>query len=361
MGKLNVRKKIIMFRKYWPVSKYFFYHLFKKTGSFFGLTFHITNKCNARCVMCFNWQTLNKNYQDLTLEEIDKFSKTMGLLPNLSLSGGEPFLREDLVEICKIFYKNNKIKKIAIPTNCLLPDLIIKKTEELLKSCPIRLKLCLSVDGRGKTHDQIRRVDGAFEKFQETFKKIIPLTEKFFQLQININTTISNKNEGELIELVNYINKYPQIKFHNLELIRGAFDQESVSTPATEKYEKLIESVILKSKSLDNDEYHKKIYASYHRLAVDILRKKKQLIPCRAAFYIPVIDALGNVYHCEILPPLGNLKDCNYNFQKIWHSEKAKKQRQDIAQKKCYCTHLCYQIQNIPMSPYHLLKTIMSN
>jgi len=357
--KLSLIEKFKMFRKYQFLLNYSLFKPFYK-NKFFSLTFHITTRCNAHCLMCFNWQTMNKNLKDLSLEEINKFTKNIGNLPNLSLSGGEPFLRDDIVEICKIFKKNCQTNKIAIPTNGLLPELIIKKTEEILKTCPVRLKLCLSLDGTGQVHDEIRRVDGAFEKFKKTLQAAIALTKKYPKLQVNINTTAFTANQNNLEELVSFINNIPEIKFHNIEFIRGAFNNHEAETITPEKYDELIDKIILKSKSLNNDKYHKKIYALYHNLAVKILKTKKQLVRCRAASHIPVIDALGNVYHCEILPPIANLKDYNYDFKKIWNSETAKKQRQNIAAKKCYCTHLCYQIQNIPMSPYYLIKAIFA-
>jgi len=355
---MKILDKIKIVRNYWPVSKFYFYSLFRKNNPLFGLFFQVTNKCNAKCLMCFNWKKINRTNDELSFDQIRKFTKTIGYLPNLVLGGGEPFLRNDLVEICQIFSRNNGVRKIAIPTNCLSTDKIIDLTEKILKSCQVKLKIVLSLDGVREVHDNIRGINGIFNKVLETYKSLDQLRKKYPQLQISINTTISNKNEDNIPEIIDFVDNNFNIQFHTLELIRGCYNQKNVQAPSLDKYQKLIK-YILKSKNIDNNIYHKVIYSYYHKITTDILKEKKQLIPCRVSSFMPVIDAMGNVYHCELLPAIGNLKKSDCDFSKIWQSDKAKKQRKDISNKKCYCTHYCYQIQNIPMSPIHFLKAIM--
>jgi len=308
--------------------------------------------------MCFNWKRINKASNELSLDEIEKLTKTIGPIPNLSIGGGEPFLRNDLPEICQIFYKNNGVRKISIPTNCLLTDKIVDSTKKILESCQVTLKIVLSLDGTREIHDHIRGIKGTFDKMLETYKELDQLRKKYLQLKISINTTISNKNEDNIPEIINFVDKNFNIQFHTLELIRGCYNQKNVQAPSLDKYQQLIK-YILKSKNINNNKYHKVMYSYYHKITTDILKEKKQLIPCRVSSFMPVIDATGNVYNCELLPTIGNLKDSNCDFSKIWHSKKAKKQRKDISNKKCYCTHYCYQIQNIPMSPLHFLMAIL--
>jgi len=355
---MEILDKIKIVRNYWSVSKFYFYSLLKKNQPLFGLFFQITNRCNAKCLMCFNWQKLNKVNNELSLDEIKRFTKSIGHLPHLILGGGEPFLRDDLVEICQIFSKNNQVNKIAIPTNCLSTDRIIDSAKRILESFPVKLKIVLSLDGTEETHDYIRGVKGNFNKFLETYEKLNQLSKKYPQLQISINTTISNKNEDNIFEIIDFVDKNLTVKFHTLELIRGCYNQKNVQAPSLDKYQRLIKQ-ILESKTINNNRYHKVIYSYYHKIALDILREKQQLIPCRVSSFLPVIDATGNVYHCELLPTIGNLRDSDYDFSKIWQSDEAKKQRKYISNKKCHCTHYCYQIQNIPMSPLHFLRAIM--
>ena len=90
------------------------------------MVYFITDACNAKCKHCLladgahpGWETPTMEFkrQELSLEEVDKITASMGkslmfLLP----TGGEPFLRKDIGEIVKIFYKNTGVRNVGIPT-----------------------------------------------------------------------------------------------------------------------------------------------------------------------------------------------------------------------------------------------------
>ena len=340
---MTILGKIKMLKSYWGIK-------LRPKDNRLGLFFFVTNRCNARCLMCFNWKNVaDKDIHELSLDEIDKFSQTMGQLNSVILGGGEPFMRDDLFEICQILHRNTGASKIVIPTNCLLVDKIIETTNRILK-LPVKLKVTLSLDGLEETHDRIRGVKGNFKKVLETYEKLSP------EIQVSVNTTVSSENEDTISDVVDFVdNNLKKIRFHTFEVIRGHYDRNKIKPPTVNQ--ELIDK-ILKSKTLNRDQRHKAMYAYYMKLVMRILKEKRQVIPCRAATLLPVIDEKGNVYHCEILPPIGNLKDHDFNFKKVWYSDKAKKQRKDIANKKCYCTHYCWQVQNIPLSLPHLLKAV---
>jgi len=103
----------------------------------YKINFSITSACNSRCQTCNVWREFKKNpnitKSDLSLKEIEKIFKTFPKsIIWLSLSGGEPFLRDDLVLICKKAVEN-------IPSLCLI-SIPLKR--------PIRKKYC----GKNKTN-----------------------------------------------------------------------------------------------------------------------------------------------------------------------------------------------------------------
>jgi MoaA/NifB/PqqE/SkfB family radical SAM enzyme len=138
---------------------------------------------------------LNKGAEkELTLEEIDQFTKKLGDLHTVTIGGGEPFMRKDLPEIIKCFSKNNNLKVVAIPTNCLLTDNIVQQTEKILQLFKGSLKIGLSLDGIGKEHDEIRGIDGNFDKFLATYQALSELKKRYPNLRIRICTTVFDKN-----------------------------------------------------------------------------------------------------------------------------------------------------------------------
>lgn len=350
--------KLKIIRQYWPVSKFYFYHLLRRSEPLYGLIFQVTNKCNSRCLMCFNWQIINTETEELSLVEIEKLVQSIGAMPTLTLGGGEPFLRADLPEICEIFYRLAGTRKFSIPTNCLLPDLIESQSWKILNALPIKLKIVLSLDGIGEVHDNIRGIKGNFDRFLETYGKLVEISKNNDCLQVSVNTTISDKNIDNAKAVIEFIDQHPNIRYHTLEVIRGSFDKNKILPLDLEQYGKLFEQTLMTSQTLARDPSHKLFYAYYHKLAQKIMKQQRQVMPCRSASFFPVIDAWGNAYLCEMLPTIGNLRDNDYDLKKIMRSPLAVKQRQDIRNKKCWCTHYCYQLPNIMMSPWHLFCAV---
>ena len=131
--------------------------------SLVDLIFFVTYKCNFRCHTCFYVPTMNNKTdcadKELTLEEIRKASSYIGILNKLLLSGGEPFLRDDLPEICRIFYLQNKVRNIHLPTNGFYPEKILSGTNRILEECPeLKLTIGLPLDGLKETHDCLKEL-----------------------------------------------------------------------------------------------------------------------------------------------------------------------------------------------------------
>jgi len=74
------------------------------------VTLFVTSRCNLRCKMCFYWEPIeNSSKGEISLNEIEKISKSMPNFTWLLIGGGEPFIRKDLPDIITHFYNNNDI------------------------------------------------------------------------------------------------------------------------------------------------------------------------------------------------------------------------------------------------------------
>ena len=85
----------------------------------------VTSKCNARCPHCFIFNEGDTRFSgsELTISEIEKFTLSLrGGIYNVNLTGGETFLRKDILEICELYLRNAKTK---IVSKCLLRKLRI--------------------------------------------------------------------------------------------------------------------------------------------------------------------------------------------------------------------------------------------
>lgn len=332
------------------------------------LIIFITGRCNARCRMCFNWQVNLQNPQEFTLEEIKKLSSNMDDLSYVVIGGGEPFLHKDIAEICREFYFNNKVQYITIPTNGLLPDLILERTKKIIELCPkAQVAVNLSIDDIGARHDEIRGIKGCFEKVLILQKKLSQLEKEAPNFELRYSVTFSKFNQDTIRGTYQYIKDKFGSSRVGLQLVRGNCRESLASDILIDKYINLIREIdqdrLKQAKNLKEQIIASRAIAK-HNLVIDTYQKKKQLAKCFGGILNVIIDEKGNIYPCEILgQSIGNLKEANFDFKKIWNSEKADETRKYIKAKKCYCTHECNIDLNVlycPFtSPYNFLREFL--
>ncbi len=158
-----------------------------------NITIDVTSRCNLRCKHC----RVNEIDNEMSIDQIEYiFNKLKDFKPRgVFISGGEPLMRKDIVEIVK---KSKKLAPVTIlNTNSLL------LTEDLLKEL-IEVGLDyiqVSIDGTQKIHDYIRG-EGTYNKAVEKMKMINKYSDK---IKLHINCVVSKKNIDNMEELARQI------------------------------------------------------------------------------------------------------------------------------------------------------------
>ncbi len=331
------------------------------------LTFFVTKKCNSKCPFCFyltptllNEAKKTEHQKELTLDEIRNISANMGSLLWLAFSGGEIYLRDDLVEISSVFYKNNKPAIMLYPTNGMMPDVIRHKTEEILLNCRKSIiAVKLSIDGLGNAHDILRNTPGSFEKTMQTYNLLGPLLDKYPNFELGINTVFYAQNQDSMDEIIDFVNRLDNIKTHTISLIRGSIPDDRYKEIDYRKYFHAVKRL--------EENLKKRISSTYRfrgarvKAAQDIMQRRlihrtviehKRLIPCYAGRLNLVLTETGEVYPCEIISEsLGNIRNFGYDLSRVLKSDKAQKALDSIKNNECFCTHECYFMTNILFNP----------
>jgi len=344
------------------------------------LTFFLTRRCNLRCPFCFylsgdretdarsardkeefNHQLpAGEKITELSLDEIEKISSSLGKLLWLAFSGGEIFLRNDIVEITKIFYEKNKPAIILFPTNGLLTEVIKERIEEILNHCrKSTIVVKLSLEGLEGLHDSVRGVKGSFQKTMQTYRALRELLDIYPHFDLGINTVFSSSNQDHMDELIEFVNGLEGIRTHTISLIRGTVSDKELKAIDSEQYHRTINRLASNLKRKISRTYNfkgAKLKAAQdilqRRMIYHTLKRKKQLIPCYAGRLNLVLTETGEVYPCESFTMgMGNVRDNNYDLSKILKKDKAQKYLRSIQAKDCYCTHECYLMTNILFNP----------
>jgi radical SAM protein with 4Fe4S-binding SPASM domain len=344
------------------------YSPFRHIGSVFSkrdpihLTFFVTKKCNAKCPFCFYLSRNDNGTQvpELSLEEIERVSQSLGDLLWLAFSGGEIFLREDLADITKIFYKNNRPSIILLSTNGLLPERIREQTEDILKRCKnSTVVVKLSLDGPEAVHDSLRGVRGAYQNVIRTYELLEGILERYDNFEIGINTVFCSLTQDHMNETITLVNGLEHIRTHTVSLVRGDIREPEMKEVDMEKYHRTIQRMQGQLTSCPGNRY--RFRGAKLKTAQDILQRRliyetvmqrKRLISCYAGMLNLVMTETGDVYPCESFDmSMGNIRESDYDVQRLLRHEGARKVKESIRRGDCYCTHECYMMTNILFNP----------
>ncbi|MFH1778343.1 MAG: radical SAM protein [Candidatus Omnitrophota bacterium] len=150
------------------------------------ITFIPTWRCNSRCLMCEVWRK-NLQQNEMSISEIRTIFSQLGVLIGVRITGGEPFLRDDLAQIINLIIQENNPQIIHITSNGYLTDQILKTIDSI--SEPSRIHLKISIDAFGAEHDKIRGIPGAFAKAEKTLLELAKISKEK-KIYIGINQTI---------------------------------------------------------------------------------------------------------------------------------------------------------------------------
>jgi len=344
------------------------YSPFRHLGSIFHkrpihFTLFLTRRCNARCSFCFYHahEEIVDNNAELTLAEIEKVAGSMGSLLWLAFSGGEIFLRRDLVDITRIFYKKNSPALILFPTNGLLTERIAENVEAVLRDCPkSTIIVKLSLDGPEQLHDSIRGVHGCYKKTMATCGALAPLLDRYPHFELGINTVFCRENQDHILELIDFVGQLEQVKTHTVSLIRGDAANLGPARVDLRKYHAAITCLENNLKKRSAPIY--RFGGARLKAAQDILQRRlinktvieeKAQLPCYAGRLNLVLTENGDLFPCESFSMrLGNVRQDGYDIRELLRSDRARQAIASINRQGCFCTHECYMMTNILFNPH---------
>lgn len=352
------------------------YHGLVRPARPLTLTFSVTNQCQSRCQTCRIWELYRTKPDikdtELTLDEIAKIFRSIGHIYFFNISGGEPFLRRDLPQIVALALQHLTPRIVHIPTNALSPDLVEQGTRAILEimhqtensSVPLTVKP--SLDGIGEQHDLIRGVKGNFEKVLDVVERLKRIREQYPNLHVELGTVISTANVDSIAEIADFVQTLEVESYRNeiAETRAEFFNLDDPITPSAELYAEAIQG------------FQQRIHANIHRqrkltrmtealrlvyydYAIRILKEKRQVIPCLAGISNVHINPYGQVWPCCTLGydhPMGELRQVDYDFDLVWHSEQAQLVRQFIRDKNCICPLANQMYSNIMGNPGAVLR-----
>lgn len=256
----------------------------------------------------------NRLTNELTIEEIEKLSGELAELglKRIVFSGGEPILRTDLEEICRIFSKN------SVKQTLLTNGVLVKKKIDML--APYLDELIISIDGASpETHDTIRGVNS----LNLIIEGIKHAKENFPALNISFRTVIQKNNFRELNDLILLGEELDinRVSFLPVDVYSEAFGREHsgaevndnslmLNTGEVNELRNIINNIDKKyfNSRFVSEPFNKLMgYADYFSSA--LTGNKFPPVYCNAPMMSTVVTATGDVLPCFFLPKLGNIRE----------------------------------------------------
>jgi radical SAM protein with 4Fe4S-binding SPASM domain len=324
----------------------------------FFLILYVTARCNARCKMCYYWDNIVewRSRSHLELDEIEKITNNINSLQQLTISGGEPFLRQELAEICTLFRKNCNVQFITIPTNGILTgktELIMK--EALSKNPDVHFRIGLSMPEMGEELDELYGVKNSFKQHQETFQMLKSLRRTYSNLNIDVGIVYNKYNADRTREIIDYVIENMDGCNPIVSVVRGKPRLEESKDISISELQHIYEHVKESIPKLNNrpcGDFMNLMRDMVHEITVETLRDQKMVVPCEAGKKLMVIYDNGDLYPCELLEEnLGNVRDFDYDIHRILELQNSKNVVKKIVDEKCFCTWECANNNNIIFSP----------
>lgn len=301
----------------------------------YKLTFALTYRCNLRCKTCFIWK---KELKDrLTLNEIEAFFRKSNRFSWIDLTGGEIFLRNDLLDIVEIIFRYSRFLSILhFPTNGQLTEKIINITKKIQRfKRNINLVITVSMDGPQELNDEIRGKKGGWLNSLNTFIELRKLGFKF----VYLGYTLSKYNSSSTLQdmLLSVKRFYPDIDYNDIHIniahtSEHYFNNASLQLMPDDFSTKNIDKFLKRGNGIIKNFLEQR----YLRLIPNYVSSKQIPLRCQALASTCFIDPYGDIYPCSLYDRrICNIKDIDYDLYKFWNEDRVQSIRKEILNKRC--------------------------
>lgn len=177
----------------------------------------VTSRCNSRCKTCNIWK--DKANIDINCEDLKKIlsAQIFSRVESVGINGGEITLLSEFEKLVDVILTIKSLKSLHIITNGILDKRLLEYliiAKEKCKSKGVLVNCCLSIDGVGHIHDQVRGIPNSFIRSERILTEMKNNYLKYCD-NFTIGCTISKYNIPYIIEVDNYLSQFPfYVEYH---------------------------------------------------------------------------------------------------------------------------------------------------
>ena len=238
----------------------------------------VTYRCPMQCQMCNIWQNPTDQHQEITPMEMERLPK----VKFINITGGEPFVREDLEEIIEVAFR--KSPRVVISTSGWFEERIIHLAEKFPK-----IGIRISIEGLSLKNDELRGRKGGFDKGLRTLLRLQEMGVK----DIGFGITVSNSNSADMLSLYRLSRslgmEFATAALHNSYYFHKTDNTITNQTEVCGNFSKLIEWQL-------KEKHPKSWFRAYFNWGlINYVKGQPRLLPCEAGLVNFFVDPYGDV------------------------------------------------------------------
>lgn len=263
------------------------------------VSFAVTYRCNLRCGMCHIWKK-KPAPDELNLREIDRFFELANGFSWVGLTGGEPFLREDLPEIVEAVRRRSpRLGCLHVNTNGQLTERILQTARAIRAIvAPARLIVTVSLDGPPAVHDAVRGRAGAWDRAVGTFTGLKGIAG----VRAQLGYTVSPDNLGAFGAMLSAVReRCPQLRFDDVNVNvyqRSALFYGNEDLPAMAPEVLSREIAAIQALDRGGGSVNNVLRRKYLHFYQKYLASGRPPLRCQALSASCFLDPSGNLYPC---------------------------------------------------------------
>jgi MoaA/NifB/PqqE/SkfB family radical SAM enzyme len=291
------------------------------------LRISLTNRCNARCIMCSIWKGQDNGAPSLpgeiTPDEIRQLARVnagfFSNVNNVCLTGGEPTLRRDFVEIVRAITEALPGRSLSFNSNGFITKKVLGAVDQAMELRK-KMMVMISLDGLGETHNTVRGMNGnIYGAVKKTIDGLIERRDSGMKIKIQINTVMTNKNSDQLLP-IHEMCRENGLQFNPIYITFGQLYQNhdaevELNDEARARFLEDVKHILRDNRSLQ-------LLETRH-----LLEEKKRDFDCWAGRLIYLIEENCDVFPnggCPYEYNLGNLREFDFSFKRLLAEDKAR-------------------------------------
>ena len=290
-----------------------------------------TYRCNAHCQMCNIWQNPSRKSEEFLPEILERLP---GGMPRINITGGEPMLRDDIMDIVRIL--DRKTAQLEISTNGYFTERIARVCERFPHTA-----IRVSVEGLPKLNDELRGIKDGFDHALRTLLRLKRMAIR----NIGFGIVISDRNCTDLLDVYTLCAsmgvEFGNATMHNSFYFHKHDNRIEDLDKVTQEMRRFV-CALLASQRSDWRLRVKDWARAYVNLGLlRYMLGETRPLPCGAGTDMFFVSPFGEILACngsEGPWVMGDLR--TQTFEEIWHSQQAQRVREMVAR----CDRNCWMV-----------------